>query len=284
MIRYSRFAAWFAVGLVLMASWMPARTWGQEYTIGPGDVLGITVWGQADLSRDYAIDPDGFTPFPLIGRIKAAGRSPKELAADLTELLGKDYLVNPQIIVAVKEFLSQKVLVLGAAERPGGYYLSGPSTLLDLLSKAGGFTVTAGKHVLLVRNQATAGGASAVLQFNLDKIQAGDAAENAPVQDHDIIIVSRGLPKAVPSYYIFGEVQKPGAYPFDKEVNILEGITIAGGFTAKASPGRTRVIRSGPQGQQVIDVDMNDILRRGREARSVMLQESDVIVVPESWF
>ena len=280
MTRYGRPILWLAASLVLQActSW---RAWGQEYTIGPNDVVGITVWGQADLSRDYTVDPDGFAPFPLIGRIKAAGRTPKELAAQLAELLGKDYLVNPQVMVTVKEYLSQKVLVLGAAERPGGYYLTGPTTLLDLLSKAGGFASAAGKQVLLVRNHATAGGASAVLRLNLDKIQAGDAAENAPVQSRDIVIVSRSQAY---SYFVFGEVKKPGAYAFDKETNILEGITVAGGFTDKAAPGRTRVIRSGPQGQQVIEVDMNDIIRRGREAKSVMLQESDVVVVPESWF
>jgi polysaccharide export outer membrane protein len=260
---------------------MPAPARGQEYTIGPRDVLGITVWGQADLSRDYAVDPDGFAPFPLVGRIKAAGRTPTELAAHLTEILGKDYLVNPQVIVTVKEYLSQKVQVLGAAERPGVYYLTGPTTLLDLLSRAGGFASTAGKQVLLVRNDGASESPGAVLRLSLDKIQSGDPAENARVQSQDIVIVSKAQAY---SYFVFGEVKKPGAYAFDKETNILEGITVAGGFTDKAAPGRTRVIRSTPKGQQVIEVDMNDILRRGREAKGVMLQESDVVVVPESFF
>jgi polysaccharide biosynthesis/export protein len=260
---------------------MPAPARGQEYTIGPRDVLGITVWGQPDLSRDYAVDPDGFAPFPLIGRVMAAGRTPNELAAQLTELLGKDYLVNPQIIVTVKEYLSQKVQVLGAAERPGVYYLTGPTTLLDILSKAGGFASAAGKQVLLVRNQGASNGSGAVLRLSLDKIQAGDSSENSLVQNQDIVIVSKAQAY---SYFVFGEVVKPGAYPIEKETNILEGITVAGGFTPKAAPGRTRVIRTTPKGQQVIEVDMNDILRRGREAKSVMLQESDVVVVPESFF
>src|SRR6476660_5071123 len=118
-----RLASWLLSALVVFCAVSP--TVGQEYTIGPHDVLGITVWGQADLSRDYGVDPDGFIPFPLIGRVKAAGSTPKELSAQLTELLGKDYLVNPQVIVAVKEYLSQKVQVLGAAEKPGVYYLTG---------------------------------------------------------------------------------------------------------------------------------------------------------------
>jgi polysaccharide biosynthesis/export protein len=280
MLSLCRLAPWLVAGLVLSV-WMPAGAWGQEYTIGPRDVLGITVWGQADLSRDYTVDPDGFAPFPLVGRIMAAGRSPKELAAHLTEVLGKDYLVNPQVIVTVKEYLSQKVQVLGTAERPGAYYLTGPTTLLDVLSRAGGFAATAGKQVLLVRNHGPSDGPGAVLRLSLDKIQAGDPSENARVQSEDIVIVTKAQAY---SYFVFGEVRKPGAYPFDKETNILEGITVAGGFTDKAAPGRTRVIRSTPQGQQVIEVDMNDILRRGREARGVMLQESDVVVVPESFF
>ena len=276
----TRLAPWFLSALIL-SCWAVSPANGQEYTIGPRDVLGITVWGQADLSRDYGVDPDGFIPFPLIGRVKAAGSTPKELAAQLTEMLGKDYLVNPQVIVAVKEYLSQKVQVLGAAEKPGVYYLTGPTTLLEILSRAGGFASTAGKQVLLVRNQGAAGGSTAALRLSLEKIQAGDPAENARVQSQDIVIVSKAQAF---SYFIFGEVKKPGAYTLDKDTNILEGITVAGGFTDKAAPSRTRVIRSTPQGQQVIEVDMNDILRRGREAKTVMLQESDVVVVPESFF
>jgi polysaccharide export outer membrane protein len=271
--------SWLLLGLL---SWgAPVSAADQEYTIGPRDVLGITVWGQPDLSRDYGVDPDGLIPFPLIGRVKAAGSTPTELAAQLTELLGKDYLVNPQVIVVVKEYLSQKVQVLGAAEKPGVYYLTGPTTVLEVLSRAGGFASTAGKQVLLVRNHGAPDGSSAALRLSLEKIQAGDSVENTRVQSQDIIIVSRAQAY---SYFIFGEVKKPGAYTLDKDTNILEGITMAGGFTDKAAPSRTRVIRSTPQGQKVIEVDMNDILRRGREAKTVMLEESDVVVVPESFF
>src|SRR6267142_6112657 len=164
-----RLAQWIFIGLTLW-SWAPGPASGQEYTIGPRDVLGITVWGQADLSRDYGVDPDGFIPFPLIGRVKAAGSTPKELATQLTELLGKDYLVNPQVIVAVKEYLSQKVHVLGDAEKPGLVYLTGPTTLLEVLSKAGGLSKTAGKDVLIVRP--AAGGGNSILRIDLRKVQA----------------------------------------------------------------------------------------------------------------
>jgi polysaccharide biosynthesis/export protein len=284
MARPFRWSASLLVALALALCVGPSA-FGQEYAIGPRDVLAITVWGQADLSRDYTVDSDGFIPFPLIGRVKALGATPKDLASQLTELLGKDYLVNPQVIVSVREYLSQKVQVLGAAEKPGVYYLNGPTTMLEILSKAGGLASTAGKQVILLRNDTGSGGsagsASPVQRFSLEKIQAGDVAENTRVRSQDTIIVSRAQAH---SYFVFGEVKKPGGYTLEKETNILEGITIAGGFTDKAAPGRTRVIRSTPEGQKVIEIDMHDILRRGREAKAIMLQESDVVVVPESFF
>jgi polysaccharide export outer membrane protein len=224
-----RSSQWLLVGFLLLC-WAGLPAMAQEYTIGPGDVLAVSVWGQGDLSRDYTVDADGFVPFPLLAR-EGRGHDAEGVAAQLTDLLGKDYLVNPQVIVSVKEYLSQKVQVLGAAEKPGVYHLTGPTTLLEILSRAGGFASTAGKQVLLIRNSGASDGASAVLRLSLEKIQAGDSSENTRVQSQDIVIVSKAQAY---SYFVFGEVKKPGAYVLDKETNILEGITVAGGFTEKA--------------------------------------------------
>ena len=265
---------------------MQPQAWGQEYKIGSGDVLTITVWGHPDLSRDYTVDPDGFAPFPLISRVKAGGLTTREVAAVLVDLLGKDYLVNPQVIVSVKEYLSQKVTILGETARPGVFYLTGPTSLVDVLSKAGWLSRSAGKQILLVRDKPlTEPGARAsnttIVRLSVDKIQAGNAAENVPVQAGDTVFV---VSRDENSFFVFGEVKKPGAYPLEKETNILEGITVAGGFTDKASPSRTRVIRVGTTGQQVLEIDMNDIIKRGQRDKAVRLQANDVVVVPESFF
>jgi polysaccharide export outer membrane protein len=350
------------VAAALLLGLVPACA--QEYAIGPHDILTITVWGQSDLSRDYPVDPDGLVAFPLLGRVKAAGLTTTRLAARLAELLEKDYLVNPQVSVAVKEYLSQKVQVLGEAEKPGLFYLTGPTTLLEIMSKAGGLSKTAGRQLVLVRGQRPGAGAAgnAIFRVNFDKIQSGDASENVRVEDRDIIFVpkahaffvlgevksagtfpldkettvldavtlaggfnDRAAPSGVKlirrtangqqetvsldlssatsqdrtvtvqegdtvyvpkgnTFFVFGEVKKPGAYQLDRQTNILEGITIAGGFTDKAAPGRARVIRSTPSGQKVLDVDMNDVIKRGQRDKAIQLQENDVVVVPESFF
>jgi polysaccharide biosynthesis/export protein len=272
------------VGLLLLALWLPQAR-AQEYVIGPGDVLTISVWGHPDLSRDYTVDPDGFAPFPLINRVKAGGLTTRQVAASLVDLLGKDYLVNPQVIVSVKEYQSQKVTILGETARPGVFYLTGPTSLVDVLSKAGWLSKNAGRQILLVRDQPNAGsgadGDTTIIRLNVDKLQAGSNAENIRVQAGDTIFVTS---RDENNFFVFGEVRKPGSYPLDKETNVLEGITIAGGFTDKASPSRTRVIRVGMAGPQVLEIDMNDIVKRGQRDKALRLQANDVVVVPESFF
>jgi protein involved in polysaccharide export with SLBB domain len=347
---------------------VPAAVAGTDYTIGALDLLSITVWGHPDLSNDYQVDSQGFVPFPLVGRIKANGLTVTELAALLTTLLEKDYLVNPQVFVAVKEYLSRKIQVIGEAERPGLFYLTGPTTVLQALGRAGGITKGAGRQLIVMLaprdpNGNPVGG-SVMLRVNLDKVLAGDSAEDISLEDGDRIIVPRAQTaaffvlgevnrpgtfpldkettvldaitiaggfneKAAPSairiirrtpdggqetvlvdlgravgtdrmarledgdtilvprgnaIFVFGEVRKPGTYQLDKPMNVLEAIIVAGGFTEKAAPGRTRVIRQGPSGQQVINVDVNDILKRGQRDKAILLRENDVVMVLQSFF
>ncbi len=272
-----------AVLLLVQGPVAPAPA--EEYVIGTRDTLKVTIWGQDDLSKEYPVESDGYIAFPLVGRVKAAGLTPTAFAAALRAVLEKDYLVNPQVLVSVKEFQSQKVHVNGEAEKPGIYFLSGPTTVRDILSRAGGLAKTAGTQVLLVRGNDARGAAgqpvgATTKRLDLARVMSGDPAENLPVVDGDSIVIPKGN-----TFFIMGEVKKPGAYPLDRETNILEGITLAGGFTDKASPGRVRVIRSTLDGgQQVISVNMNDVIKRGEPAKAIPLRENDVVVVPESFF
>ncbi len=343
---------------------------GQDYIIGPRDILQITVWGQPDLTeKKYSVSTEGTIVFPLIGDVRAAGLTEAQLGQKLVDMLGKDYLVNPQVLVSVAEYKSKRVLVLGEAEKPGAYPLTGEITVLEVISQAGGFSKNSGKQLVLVRPQqrvASAGqtlpAGTTIRRLNIDKIQAGDTSENIQVeagdtifipkvnsffalgevtkpgayalekettilegvtiaggftnkaaaagtkvirklpdgrqdtlavdlsgadpanrefkiQDGDTILVPRGN-----TFFVFGEVKKPGDYQLEKDTTVLEGISVAGGFTDKAAPGRTRIIRSTPKGQETIEVDVNDIIKRGRREKSIPLKDNDVIVVPESYF
>ena len=100
-----------------------------------------------------------------------------------------------------------------------------------------------------------------------------------PVVNGDTVMVPKGN-----TFFVVGEVTKPGAYQLVRETSILEAIAIAGGFTPKAAPGRTRVIRRTAEGTQDMVVDMNEIIRRGTREKAIRILEHDVIVVPESFF
>jgi polysaccharide biosynthesis/export protein len=272
------------VFLFLFACSFP--TLAQEYRVGPRDVLDVVIWGQPDLSQRYSVSGDGFIEFPLVGRVKVDELTTTEIAQRLRERLDKDYLVNPQIRVSVAEYLAKKVFVLGEAEKPGPYVLTGPLTLWEVLSHAGGPSKLAGNQLILVRPKNNPGPGekpsareNSIQRFDIAKIQAGALEENIPLQNGDTILI----PKAQ-GFFVLGEVKSPGAYKLDHETTILEGITLAGGFTNIASPGRTRIIRTTAKGEEVIQVDMNEIIKQGRRDKAIRLRENDVIVVPESFF
>ena len=258
----------------------------QEYRVGPRDVLDVVIWGQPDLSQRYSVSGDGFIDFPWIGRIKVEELTTTEIAQRLRERLDKDYLVNPQIRVSVAEYLAKKVFVLGEAEKPGSYVLTGPLTLWEVLSQAGGPSKLAGGQLILVRpqnktapGQQLAAGENSIQHFNIGKIQAGAVEENIALQNGDTILI----PKAQ-GFFVLGQVKSPGGYKLEQETTILEGITLAGGFTNIAAPGRTKIIRTTPKGEEVIQVDVTEIINQGRRDKAIRLRENDVIVVPESFF
>ena len=249
------------------------------YRIGPGDVLKVTVYGHDDLTRVGVVAPDGRMPFPLIGEVQAGGLTPTDLEARLRELLGKDYLVDPQVTVAVQEYRSQKVFVLGDAEKPGTYPLTGRSTLLDILSQAGGPAKTAGRQVVIVRfpksEAPVAPGAagSTMLRASLKKLLDGDGAENIQLESGDTIYIPRQT-----SFFVLGEVKKPGAYALEKDTSALEAITVAGGFTERAAPSAAKVLRKQADGsQETIPIDLSGADARARQFAVI---ENDTILVP----
>lgn len=90
------------LGLALLVSFAPVKPGAAEdYTIRPGDILKIVVWGHDDLSNDYPVTRDGYVPFPLVGPIRAQGLTPTQVAQILRDLLEKDYLVNPHVVVFI---------------------------------------------------------------------------------------------------------------------------------------------------------------------------------------
>src|SRR5580692_4471294 len=110
----------------------PAPHAATDYVVGPQDVLMITSYDQADLSGKFTIEADGTFTYPLIGRLKAGGLTLREVEAQLKKQLVQDgFFKNPQITVAVEQYKSQKLFVVGEVRMPGSYPLSGEVNLVE---------------------------------------------------------------------------------------------------------------------------------------------------------
>ena len=118
-----------------------------DYVVGPQDVLTITVFGEAELSGKYTVEQDGTFTFPQIGRVTAGGMTLRKLELELKTKLADGYLKNPQVAVAIENYRSQRILVMGEVRAPGEYQLNGEMTLLAALARAGSTTPIAGREV-----------------------------------------------------------------------------------------------------------------------------------------
>lgn len=160
---------------------------GDDYVIGVEDVLFISVWKNADLSREVPVRPDGKITLPLVDDVTAAGLTPEELKATLTEAW-KSFITAPEVSVIVTQVNSLKVYMIGQVVNPGIQVLKGPTRLLQALSLAGGFSAFANpsKIVVLRRSGAT----ESRLEFNYKKILSGSRPEdNILLMPGDTVIV-----------------------------------------------------------------------------------------------
>lgn len=164
-----------------------AATDDPNYVIGPQDVLDISVWKEPELTRAVAVRPDGKISMPLLNDVQAAGRTPVQLAADITVGL-KKFVTDPQVTVIVSTINSQRVFILGEVNRAGAYPLLPNMTVLQALSSAGGLTIYANlKKIYLLRVE---DGKQVKHPFNYKDVLAGKAADqNIFVKAGDTIVV-----------------------------------------------------------------------------------------------
>jgi polysaccharide export outer membrane protein len=252
-----------------------------EYRVGPGDVLEVVVFGNDDLSRSPTVQTDGAVSLPLLGDVEVGGLTVPEVQRKLTTLLARDYLVNPQVEVKVKDYQSQFVTVLGEVNTPGRKPLRGRTRLVDVLVEAGGFTPRASGEIQVTRNEGTFDGGASTLRMQL-------TGGNPGPQDRinlEITLRHGDVVTASPKYYVTveGEVVRPGRYVLEGELTVSGAISSAGGLTRFGSSD-VRVRRVDPQdgATRILEVDLKAV-RNGKRA-DLPLQPNDVISVSRRFF
>jgi len=278
-----------------------------EYVIGSGDLLRIDVFDVPELSRDVRVVESGYISLPLISvKVRAGGLTAFQLEEKIAELLQVNGLVShPQVTVFLKEQRSQPITVIGAVKHPIVYQAIRQTSLLEVLSEAGGIADDAGSVVIVTRatragneaaglpaergeNGGTAGTsqdvASATPQIITvglkDLLESGDPKFNIPLVGGDIVSVPRaGI------VYVVGAVERPGGFVLQndgEQMSALKVLALAGGMKGTSKPDQAVVIRKdrATGRNQEIAVKLNKIMER--KAEDVRLLANDILFVPDS--
>jgi len=160
----------------------------EEFVIGPGDVLAINVWKEAEISKVLPVRSDGRISLPLIGELQASGVTPRQLETELTKKL-KDYVADPSVTVVVQEIHSQKVNVLGMVSHPGSFPLAKPMTVIDAIATAGGFRDFAKQKDVYVLHKDASGKQTRIAVNYKDVIKGMHPEQNIELQSGDTVVV-----------------------------------------------------------------------------------------------
>ena len=238
-------------------------------TLGAGDSIRITVFQNPDLSVEARLSERGTISYPLLGEVELGGQTPAQAGARLAAQLRRgQFLRDPQVSVALLQLRSRQVSVLGQVARPGRYPLEeGSAKLTDVLALAGGVATGGGDAVTVAGER---GGAPVQLRIDLRKMVAGGgAAQDPELQAGDTVYVPRA-----PQFYVYGEVQRAGAYRLEPDLRVMGALSLGGGLTPRGTERGPRIHRRMPDGTlRVLEARLTDAV-----------QPDDVIYFRESLF
>ena len=252
---------------------------GAPLTIGPGDVLEISVHGVDELSKKVRVLSDGTITMPLVGNIRIQGLTVREAEGMIARILTDKQLVNdPQISIFVSESVSGAVTVQGAVLKPGVYELFGQSTLLEVLGRAGGLSKERGADILVLRRD-EAGDQQSIPVDAGRLVEEGDVSLNIKLEPGDIVMVPVARKLTV---YVTGAVTRPGKveYSSSEGITVLQAITAAGGPTERANLKKVTIKRRLSDGtEEAIPVNVKKI-QNGKDSDQT-LRRNDTVVVGE---
>lgn len=254
---------------LITLGFMSAPAVAKDYVLGAGDVVRITVYEHTDLSTLTRISQAGGITFPLIGEVFIAGMREREAEAKIGALLQQGgFVKSPQVNLIVEQYRSQQVSVLGEVNKPGMYTIDRGSKVVDLLAMAGGVNAGGGDAAVLIKKDGSEGKGGRPIDL-LALLQKGDMTQNMEVTDGDIVYVPR-----MEVFYIYGEVQRPGSYRLQRNMTVMQALSMGGGLTPRGTQRGIQIKRKDGGGALTsINAELSDVLR-----------PDDVVYVKESLF
>jgi polysaccharide export outer membrane protein len=284
----------YVVTATLLADVAAAPGRAAGYVLGPEDSISVRVLDLEEFDAKalglIRIDRLGNIRLPLAGRIQAAGLTVEKLEKEIASRLS-GIMNDPEVTVAVADFRSHPVSVLGAVKNPGVHQITGRKTLFEVLSLAGGLSPEAGYKIKITRSASAgslplpgavtdAAGQFSVGELNVrDVMDAKNPTENIDVIPNDVITV----PKA-DLIYVTGSVRRSGGFPLGEkeQISVLQALSLAEGLDRLAAPKSARILRQPSPGAErtEIPVNLNRILE-GR-ANDVALRANDILFIPNN--
>jgi polysaccharide biosynthesis/export protein len=274
-----------AINTALASAAVQTPTSSADYRLGAEDLLEITIFnipegGAGTIPRrlEVRLSQEGNIRLPLLGDIPAAGMSAVALEQSLRERYD-EFVHDPQVGVQIKEYRGQQISVIGAVGKPGMYQLTGPRTLTDLLSMAGGISEKSGGQVHIYRQ-----GPEGRQTYVVDLLALANNPElvNMPVQAGDVI----NVPPAG-MFFVDGAVRKPGSFALSRPYTLTQALAMAGGADDALADysGVTILRRRNGLEAEKLSVDLKEI--QAARASDPWIEAEDVVVVPVSsakWF
>ncbi len=231
----------------------------QEYRLGPGDRISVTVFGEPDLSLTEArVAGNGTVSYPLLGEINVRDATARDLEIRITQLLQNGYLRKPLVNVTILEY--RPFYVHGEVKSPGGYAYKEGMTIEKAVAVAGGFTAQASKEKVFLAREGT----------QADKVKVSDL--NAAVRPGDVVTIE-AADASSSLFYVAGEVKNPGGYPYRDGLTVEKALALAGGLSQRASRRKINISREDGANTESIRAEMSTLVKPG-----------DVINVGESFF
>jgi len=258
----------FFLSLVTAPAWVGAQNQPPDYRLRPGDNIKIQVFQNPDLTLETRVTEQGMITFPLIGTVKVGDlpvASAEQTIANALRAGG--FIDQPQVNIALMAMRGNNVSVLGQVNKPGRFALETVNIRAsEILALAGGIAPTGADTAIItgVRD-----GKPFRMEIDVANMYLSKQPQNDPVMmPGDVIYVHR-----MPMFYIYGEVQKPGAYRIERGMTVRQALAQGGGTTPRGTERRLGLYRRG-EGQKVdVRADLGELV-----------QPEDVFFIRESLF
>ena len=236
--------------------------------LGMGDMIRVSVFRNPELTTEARVSERGTILFPMIGEVPVAGLTPSQAGQRIADKLRSGrYVVNPEVTVSMMQVNSRQVSVLGNVMKPGRYPLDSTTThLTDFIALAGGVGPTGSDQVTVITNR---NGHQDKMEIDLaEMFRNGDLTRNIALEPGDTVYVHKA-----PMVYVYGEVQKGGAYRVEPNMTVMQAIAMASGITPRGTERGIKIRRRDGTGVKRIDASL-----------TTNVQPDDVIYVQESLF